>query len=899
MPSDTEFETHLRAFNALYGIYNNVATALQSIPEPFRDAVRKRWEETRPATVTPGVLSAEEGPDWWRDIEPGSLHNWKRLMDLLLQKGWHETAVRNLDLESNAVVRELADPRAPPVGQAAFRTQGLVVGYVQSGKTANFTAVTAKAVDAGYRLVIVLAGIHNSLRRQTQQRLEKELCQSVPGTPGWLTLTKPDNDGDFRMGTFSAQVLHGNQPMLAVVKKNGAVLKRLLDWLPVADALSSIPVLIIDDEADQASVNTGSNQAEVTDPEEEYSRINGRIRELMLRFKRVSYVAYTATPFANVFIDHEGIDYRVQQDLYPKDFIIALDKPSTYVGASDLFGFPDPGSDVERQAMDIVVRVPDQDIAHVVPPSTSKAAPGTAKAPSDIFPPALPDSLNAAIRDFIIAAGAFLHRRRSKGDQPVGMLIHTSSRTEVQKRIGELVDAELASLRRQFLYDRKAFLPTLENRWREHFLPVTRGLRPSDVVPFEEIVPYMERLFQKGLGRHELVVLTVNSASDDVLDYEKVPNLKAIVVGGNKLSRGLTIEGLLSSYFVRESPMFDTLLQMGRWFGHRRDYVDLTRLHTTYDLIDWFQFLALAEDELREDIRLYGETGRKPTDFAPRVRCHPILKPTAANKMKAASTVGTSYAGSLKQTILFSLDRPEALKGNLEAAKRLVAGLGKPDGDDDDYKWTGVPVSAVLAFLRAYRAGQEGERRAAAVDPERLAAYIEAQVRYGELVEWDIRVVSRRATGKDVVRSLPVDLERVPPIERSRLAGSNSIGILVNPVNVKSKSGDELLGLSPAQVEAARTAALANPKLGFGRALRNQRDPRRGALLLYPISRDSKPDASEDQSSRQRREPLYLGTPPKNVPATIVGFAISFPDSRSVAADDEHWVGTAGAYGEK
>jgi hypothetical protein len=895
--SDIELEKHFRAFNSLYAIYGDVEQALLSIPEAHRKEVTRRWEESRPTSAMPAVMSAEEVPDWWTAVDRASLRGWTRFMDLLLRNGWHETAVRNLDVESDAVMREIALPSAP-----SFRVQGLVVGYVQSGKTANFTSVIAKAVDSGYRLVIVLAGIHNSLRRQTQQRLEKELCAPSPdGAPGWLTLTRPDLAGDFRVGTIGSGVLHGNQPMLAVVKKNGAVLKRLLDWLPDAAALNSLPVLIIDDEADQASVNTAGNQAEETDPEEDYSRINGLIRQLLSRFTKVSYVAYTATPFANVFIDHEGFDYRVQGELYPRDFIIALDKPSTYIGASDLFGFPEREGEPGREPLKVIVTVPDADISYVVPPSRSKKSPETT-APDEkeeVFPSCLPNSLEAAIEDFLLASGAFLHRKQDRGDQPLGMLIHTTVQKDAQVQLGKLVDQHLSKIRRQFLYDRKAYLPHLRSRWESHFRPVTESLQPSRDVAFEVIVPFIDRLFASGPGKSPLRVLTVNSASDDVLDYEAEPNLKAIVVGGNKLSRGLTIEGLLSSYFVRESPLFDTLLQMGRWFGHRRDYVDLTRIHTTAELVDWFQFLARAEDELREDIRLYGIHGLKPTAFAPRVRCHEILRPTSANKMKNASPVGTSYAGRLKQTILFPFDRPRELRANLDGAQVLVDEMGPPEAGQSAPTWSDIKPSMIVRFLRAFRTPSEG-LRAGAVDPSRLADYIEAQQKFGELVSWDVRVVTLQG---DHPFQHPFEIAGLPLIARSRRAGTQSIGTLVNPATRGTRDGDELLGLTEEQILRAEQEVERVPKLGWGTALRYQRDPRKGALLIYPIDPKSKPNnsRSSDRSdlqepSRFRREPLFPNGVPDEVPGALIGFAIVFPNSRSAATDNEHWVGSPGAF---
>lgn len=896
MPSDTE--NYLRVIQVqMDALGLSLEKALGSVPESLRQDVRRLHEEQRPSEIAqPAVLSKGSTREWWSSVLESEYYYWSRLREWLVDvRGRHPEAVRNLDLESTRVVRLLGDPRPPPLGSDKFRVQGLVVGYVQSGKTANFTATIAKAADAGYRLFIVLAGIHNTLRRQTQQRLELEfgLRPERDGVPApspekaWVTLTKPDLSGDFRAGTMGGTILHGNQPILAVVKKNGAVLRRLLQWIGIG-SLGDLPVLIIDDEADQASVNTGGNQPEELSEDERPSTINRLIRDLIKRFQRVSYVAYTATPFANVFIDHEGMDREVMQDLYPRDFIVALDKPHGYVGAGDLFGRPALREEEALPGLDITVEVSEGDVAQVIPPRRKKTNLDDGEEQPLEFQASVSISLEEAIKDFVLLGAGFLARKveKDRPSTPLTMLVHSHHTIAVHQQLGAAVAVYLDDLRREWRYDKDRRLgKDFKQRWVDKITPITARVNAWRVLPFSAVETLVGGFLK------ELRVLTINSESDDVLDYEREPGLKAIVVGGNRLSRGLTLENLLVSYFLRESAILDTLLQMGRWFGHRRAYVDLTRLYTTSTLMDWFQEVAAAEEELRDDIRLYAATGRTPIDFGPRVRSHPALRPTARNKMQHADEVSSSFAGHLKQTILFRLKDRSWLTANLEAARELVKKLGQPS-EDGRLLWRGVPVDIVIDFLAKYRT----HGGAGTVDADAIRGYISAQVKEKELLHWDILVRENEEASEELGQeSLGLAGGRkVNRISRSRLAGTESIGILVNPAEKYTNTGDECVGMTDEQVASATKLMQHDPKLKWGRALRRSRDKDRGLLIVYPISPASMPKEIAGKESRQKREPLF---PPNSRDATptVIGIALVFPDSDSFATTG-YWVGTPGVY---
>lgn len=857
------------------------------VPAEYRDAVRVRWQEQYAQRILPArVLSGHGGPRaWFAGWTPSTGYYWVRQRAYLLDNlGRSEIEVESLDDSTDKILSHLEDPR--PTGPATFRVQGLVMGYVQSGKTANFSALIAKAADVGYKLVIVLSGIHNSLRQQTQRRLERELGISRDGVgepePGmrWISLTNSDLYGDFRPGTVGANVLQGNERVVLIVKKNASVLRRLVDWMAGA-APAGLPVLIIDDEADQASINTGGNRPpveEVTDlvagdverpgdPDElNPSVINGLIRALIASFRRVSYVAYTATPFANVLINHEALDRQVLDDLYPRDFIISLPRPVGYVGTERLFGRAAlPGEPEGFEGLNVIEVIPEAELGDLVPARPRDAG---------VFQPQLPASLRTSFLDFVLAVAARIHR--AGADRPATMLIHTSHRTAIQNRMGEIVRAHVTELRQRWRYDRPSIQPALQERWDVRFRPLIASIDAARDVPFDVLEEHIDRLF-----RDPLTVLVLNSNSDDVLDYEANPTLKAVLVGGNRLSRGLTLEGLLVSYYVRETPYFDTLLQMGRWFGYREDYVDLTRLWMTTELAGYFEDLALAEEDLRREIERYEREGITPLDFGPRIRSHPVMLVTAANKMGSARFIRQNYAGRLIQTTTFRLDDRPWLQRNVDATRRFLGSIGAPsDARGKTPAWTNIDWQRVDGFLADYKT----DPRATLIDGELVRRYVGAQVRQGELVRWCVAVVTQQEQVLDTEVLGIAGHEAVNTISRTRKRTTPfSIGSLVNPATPVS-AGDEQIGLTDEQIARARTRA-ADEGIDFGDALREERDRREGLLLIYPISKYSQPRAGSTN-----RIPLF-DDPDRG--CTVIGVALVFPASDSAATID-YVVGSVG-----
>jgi hypothetical protein len=853
------------------GVPRDQAIENTVIPPEFRAAIREAIERDDSIVLEPaGILVAEpQRDDWLRQIDRSTWYYWPRLREYLLAVRQLATpALRSLDEATDRILGQLATPETEQ-----FDVRGLVLGYVQSGKTANFTALVAKAADVGYRLVIVLSGIDNGLRRQTQIRLKRELVGYADNRPGavhlppigrqWHEFTREDLNGDFQPGNANSAALQGSQPVLLVVKKNGPVLRRLLRWLDRGpeEVVRTIPLLVIDDEADQASVDTrGTYQPEDTPLPADYeapSVINGLIRDLLRRFRRRAYVAYTATPFANILIPHDTFDPQVANDLYPKDFIVDLPRPSGYFGAEDLFGRLDPATDEGIGGLNVVRDVPDEDL-------------------DSLEHGCLPESLETAVLDFVLAGAA--RAMRGQADAPVTMLVHISRLIDEQQRMAGLVGRRFSELRDEWRYQRsRGIRDRLCIRWEQEFRAVTRATDLRQDVSFENVEPYVGPFFES------VQVRVINSEAGEVLDYEREPGLKAIAVGGNRLSRGLTLEGLLVSYFVRRSVTYDTLMQMGRWFGFRTGYVDLTRIYTTPELAGWFSDLALVEHRLREDLRLYEEQGLTPYQVGMRIWQHPTMQVTSPLKRRFASStvISQSYSLTLVQTFKFPLRRLDDLallaERNLLAVRRFLARLGAPGRTRKGPVWTGLDPEVVLDFLREYEVDAETRTLSLPL----ICAYIERQVERGELLRWTVAVRGRESADRQLGEAdWGVEGGRIWQISRSRIRDTDSLGVITSP-------GDEAAGLSPdALVRMAEFRASGGSE---NLAARRARPSGEGLLLLYPISRRS--GADPNQAGPRR---ALFDDPSDPRVRDLVGLAISFPESSHPQQVDAYMVGTAG-----
>lgn len=730
---------------------------------------------------------------------------WPAIVDLLRKDGWPDKpAIESLDDSSTRVVSLLNHPK-----EKSFSTRGLVVGYVQSGKTTNFTSVMAKSADRGYKLFIVLAGIHNGLRRQTQARLVQQLVEPNPAM--WSQLTGLDKDFTPQENPASYFGKSNKTHVLCVVKKNAPVLRKLVKWLNKAsDYLQDCPALIIDDEADQATVATKS--------------INPLILDIMGSLPKSAYVGYTASPFANLLIDPSA------EDLYPKDFIVNLPQPQGHFGTEVLFGRDVlDGEDSEKvdDGHDMIRSIPRDDVPCVRPAT---------RADVDGFEPVITETLRTAIEYFWLATAA--RRVRGSGNPHSTMLIHTSVNTAVHNSFKKPLE-HLRNQSKRALADPE-FLDRMRTLWEHETKRVPAEEFSGSKVPFEQLVPQLPDVLDS------CRIIMDNSSSEDRLDYENGP-VVAIAVGGNTLSRGLTLEGLSVSYFVRAVSAYDTLLQMGRWFGFRNGYADLPRIWMTDELAEWFRHLATVEAEMRRDIDTYMTEDETPLTFAVRLRTHPALRVTAAAKMRDAVTAASSYGGKRVQTHYFHTNA-EWLRDNIAAARDLVAAAGKSAVRTDDrssegrYVFRDVPYEVVTKFLSTYKFHEKSPENDAVL----ITDYIRKRVTTAQsLGRWNVALVGNPdgdeftfAPGVAVGRNLRARLQLPDPT-----SDFADIKTLMSRRDAAIDLSGDISNLNEKAIKEERRRQL----------------PDTGLLVLYPIDKRSEPSPSKNLRAALDAEEHVIG----------------------------------------
>lgn len=848
------------------------------------------------------LLNSVGHVDWLSTSRKKDWRYWLRYRTLLERK-LSTSSVDALDDSTDTVLGYLEDPER----EGPWDRRGLVVGHVQSGKTSHYSGLICKAADAGYKIIIVLAGLHNNLRSQTQARLD-EAFLGFKTTTFFDDLPMPTGVGEIdadpeirpnyattRMekGDFNTAIARNfgispeKRPWLFVVKKNKTILTRLLSWLAnhVANTrdretgrkiVTHLPLLVIDDEADNASVDTkemGLDETGKPDEEHEPTAINRLVRRILFTFERSAYVGYTATPFANIFIHEQAATRSEGPDLFPAAFITNLAAPSNYIGPGRVFGMAvddrrEPGLPLVRTVDDFAAWMPTGHKNGHTPPLNENGC--------------LPASLNEAIDAFIL--GCALRAFRGQENSHCSMLIHVTRFTAVQKVVHEQVQDRVRQLRQRLTRrtaGHEAVLAQFMDLWERDFVPTTatmgdvhrdlvNGIMPAT---WADIEPLLADVVS------DIDVRVINGTAKDALDYteNEERGLKVIAIGGDKLARGLTLEGLTVSYFLRASRMYDTLMQMGRWFGYRPGYLDVCRLYTTGELVEWFEHIADASEELREEFDLMVASGGTPRDYGLKVQSHPTLMVTSSIKMRNGRDLELSFSGGLSETINFHLDRP-TLQRNLDAARQLIAALGVPEENPtkvrlgqtfrwEGYLWNGVPAERVLEFLDSYRSHPQAHKASAFL----LAQFIRTVVAVGELSEWTVAVIGG-GDGRPVSLGEGLSVKSLKRSAHGRHGDRYAIRRLMSP-------RDEAIDLD----EASWMAALEETKRAFhadperdgkdepdapnGPAVRKLRPKRRGVLYLYLLD----PSLAGENSCL-----------PNDAP-DVLGFAISFPVSSSGA----------------
>lgn len=809
-------------------------------------------------------------------------------------------AVSKLDEITDDILSDLEDP----FRKGEWNRRGLVVGHVQSGKTSNYTGLICKAADSGYKIIIVLAGLHNNLRAQTQARLDEgflgyetnpDIMTSEPGAmrsigvgrinsdpslrPQWVTTR--NEKGDFKDSVaLNLGVTPEERPWLFVIKKNKTVLKGLIKWLSkhVANSIdletgkpiiSHLPLLMIDDEADNASVDTGEQAFDSNgqpDLEHQPKTINSLIRQVLHLFNKKAYVGYTATPFANIFIHEKSITRNEGPDLFPSSFIYNLEAPSNYIGPAKVFGLNREGSNELGLPL---VNVIDDFCSEDGKTGWIPRKINTSHIPTYDNLENLPPSLLDAIDSFMLACS--LRNLRGMEQKHTSMLIHVTRLQAVQSRVKDDVENYIRSLNQSF--HRKIgvdkIIKRLKKKYETDFYNCTASINQSNEFT-SQILPSWPNVVDELFKTVKLIkVKAVNGSAKDALDYaDSIDPQRVIAIGGDKLARGLTLEGLVTSYFLRPSNMYDTLMQMGRWFGYRDGYIDLCRLYTTEELVEWFEHITEASEELRDEFNFMVQTGQKPSEYGLKVRSHPTLLVTSRIKMRSAKEMQLSFSGEITETVVFDT-RTEIIKENLKAFDELI----KNSGDliynpsiiinNKKEKWNckyfkAVDSKNIIEFLKSYSTHEQSYK----ANSKLLANFIQNMNRNNELTSWNIAVIN--GSSKKVYMSGDNEIYLSIRSSRNSNVDRYSIGRLISPK-------DELVDLDQEQwLQALRLTKQGGSSDADKPSGKNARLVKfnssslnaKGLLLIYLLDPSS---YSEDIEN--------------NLP--FVGFGISFPMSNS------------------
>ena len=846
------------------GIRKLIQTTTKSFPVTDKEAeqLARKFETIHGVSMNIGAILEDEEFEPWLDGERSNIEYfyWERYRKLLGQKEFSAQVLAAFDSVTDTILGHLENPRK----EGKWKRRGMVVGHVQSGKTANYTGLICKAADAGYKVIIVIAGIHNNLRNQTQVRIDEGFIgfdstklltaaskqEKIIGVGKYNPSRRPNtftnSYRDFNKSTATSVGIPLDnlvQPAIFVIKKNTNTLKNLLDWLTEHNAKrdsSSIdsPMLLIDDEADNASINIKKGIDEV-------SRINGQIRQVLAVFNRSCYVGYTATPFANIFIDPDSDDDMYREDLFPRDFIVSLDPPDNYFGPKRVF--VDSPTAIVRYIEDNEDIIP---IKHSINRTIAE----------------LPVSLRTAIRAFILVVAIRLVRGQRKEHN--SMLVNASRFVNVQKQLRNEIHEFVQKIRQSVRVngakvEAAAIQDTEIGALREVFeneYASTCGINWPEI---------QKQLWESVSA---VKVMEINSSSSGSLNYfeHSDSGLTVVAVGGFSLSRGMTLEGLHISYFLRNSMMYDTLMQMGRWFGYRKGYDDLCRIWMPEEAEGWYAHITESIEELRAEFRRMEQVSATPREFGLKVRSHPSsLIVTARNKMGTGKrqVVAVGLANQFIETATLLWDK-DSVETNRRATMGLVEALctcGKSPKNGEFVNGGRliryVPASIIVDFLTKF----QNHQLSMITDTDPVREYIE-EYADNELSNWDVLFagVKKRSSRSLVDNSLGFEL-----VCQRRAAGKQSIKnqtlLVTNKQRVASR-GMEKIGLDKAQINVAeRQYREKENKTGVGNI--NYPDLAYRKFRTYPLLIVHLLAIGEDGEDLSNEKP-------------IVAWSMSFPESK-------------------
>jgi endonuclease len=884
-----------------------------SFPIPCDEEIRKRLftdvEYQFKITHAKGNVIFDDydsRQEWYSNERIENPYFWNKYKALLLANpSFNRKSINLLDEDTLPnIMNCLGNPNDQFEGKR-FR-RGLIIGDVQSGKTATYSGLICKAADAGYKVVILLAGITESLRQQTQERIDESIIGLTSRRQGRnvasIRVGVGKDNQELRATSFTSCVndFVGNHDRIAmslnsqsslvvfVIKKNVSVLQKLYKWLkdqnldPVKGYID-IPMLLVDDEADNASVNT--KKAE-TDP----TKTNKLIRQICTLFKNTTYVGFTATPFANVFINPDSVDSMKNADLFPEHFIYALEAPSNYVGAQKIF-YPEGQyyrnlryiTDVEEPdySSDEYLNQVDNDIE-------SLNSGGFYYRHKKEWDGELPASLTDAIYCFYLAN--VIRDLRGQNSAPRSMLINMSRFIKVQRVIAEHVEhvheKVFDDIRFNFCDsntdNRKLPLYQIfEKLWKKHFSHVTD-------ITFERVI--QKQSIMDAIEKIKVVVVNGSDKSES-LDYRTNKSLRVIAVGGLALSRGLTLEGLLVSYFYRNTSTFDVLMQMGRWFGYRNGYDDIFQIWTSQTSAKWYAEIARSSQELKDCIKNMYDQRLTPKDFGIKVRdnCNE-LQITASNKMRAARGLDLRYSfyGNIYDTPYVSFNI-EHNRNNLKESTDLIDTLfkggytlrytdlvGKATKDVNDTSdsssrfFENVPKEIIIAFIEKVKCSMANGN----FNVPNILEFLNDTKNTG-IENWD--VVIQAGESKEYVQF--DGLQNMRCVKRSIYYGTNNVVQISSRRRALSGSSEGKYALTKEQIKCAedeyrKGSGGENIPLKAYFEFLPTRKPIFIIMPIHPVPAETDEGKEEQQKLTKFREELGNDH--------IIAFAIGLPGVKGI-----------------
>ena len=812
--------------------------------------------------ITPWLYSRKDDINW---------ELWSRYKSYMHEKD-PSFPINDLDDFTDKILDKCYNPKE----SGSWDRRGMVVGHVQSGKTSNYVGLINKATDAGYKVIIVIAGTISSLRRQTQERIDEGYIgksssayinnygeNKIIGVGKYKVDTdiysltssfyRTGDEGDFNQSIANRlNIPIGKNPVVFVIKKNKSILENLIDWfskdsnIRIVDGqpkLFDVPVLIIDDEADAASVNATKDINEI-------KTINKLIRTLLNVFDQNTFVGYTATPYANLFIPQDfndelttvvkGKTYFIGEDLFPKDFIINIIAPKNYIGAAKIFGLENPITGESHEPLNVFRVIDDYD-----PPFFKTIN----KNNKDDLPEYLPESLETALKSFILTCA--IRRLRGHDKKHNSMLVHVALYVKWIDRVASLVNERMKAFKNYISANDSQFLKELEELFINDFLPTTENIIENidykdsriELHDWQSVKAELKKAASKidvraVHGTRSTTNLECHNI--DEIDYSRYDEgLSVVAVGGGRLARGITLEGLSTSYYLRTTRMYDSLMQMGRWFGYRPGYVDLCRLYTTETIYEWFNHITMATEEMRYDFDEMTTRNLKPKDFTLKVRNHHgLLAITSVAKLFWAKDITMSFSGSNPQTYLLLKDQKTILN-NFNNLENLFQRLGFPKDENIIRKrnkvryllYRNVQIDLLTDFIENYKINIPS------INNQVISDYIKTQESNKNINEWNICIVSNTSEKAflydDGVVKKPENRTEYETQKYTLSANGKEIELVCSVRNQTEYS--ELYKITKNQIDDVVDRQVDLLENGTGSIKERRANESKGLLLIYAL----------------------------------------------------------------